>query len=380
MTLFPNFTQLISILFVLTTALCACNDESFTNISPEEYSYSKPTDLSDGLTVATPGDLQLDAQPFDDLIKNILSGDYQSIDSVLIYTNGSLILEEYFNGYNQDKLHDLRSASKSITSLLVGLAIDKKYIRSIDEPVYPFFENSYVSFKNGSRSKQEISIKHLLNMASGLECNDDDPSSAGNEDKMYRYRDWYKFILDLEVIDKPGDVFSYCTGGVNLLGGVIRHASNMKIKPFSQEYLFTPLGIDNFRWSYAANQAADTGGHLYLRPRDLLKIGVLFLSDGNWQSEQVVSSSWIDLSKEKYFSNYGYLWWKNEIEIDENGTPFSIPVILASGNGGQIIYIIPSLQSVIVFTGSNYNNFWGGYGPFLMMKDLILPTLKNNQP
>jgi len=366
------------ILFTTALFISACSEESYTNITPEQYQYQKPVDLSDGIETASLDEVNASEQPFVELVQNILRGYYKEIDSILVYQNDKLILEEYFNGYHQNKIHDLRSATKSITSLLTGIAVEQGFINSIDESVLGYFENDYSSFKNQSQRKQEMTIRDFLNMASGLDCDDDDHTSPGNEEKMYRFRDWYKFILDFEVINEPGDVFSYCTGGVNLLGGVIRQASQRSIHEFSNQYLFSKLGVDNFHWTYAPNLTEDTGGHLFLRPRDMLKIGIMFLKNGIWQDRRIVSEDWITLSKEKYFLDYGYLWWKYDIHFDESVGLNPAPHIEASGNGGQKIMIFPDYNAVIVFTGSNFGSFWGGYGPRLMLRDYILPNLPNN--
>jgi len=173
---------------------------------------------------------------------------------------------------------------------------------------------------------------------------------------MYRSRDWVKFALNLPMAYEPGERTQYCTAGVVLLGAVLKELSGEEIPELSGRLLFEPLGIGAFRWEPAAGGNTDTGGHLHLRPRDLLKVGQTYLDGGLWQGRRVVSEAWVRESAEGRHpmgdSLYGFLWWVNTFMV--NGT--SVPTYFARGNGGQHLFVFPSLGMTAAFTGSHYND------------------------
>lgn len=317
-----------------------------------------PPQLGDGLEVSTLETEDIDAKLIHDAVRSFTENTDASIHSFLIVRNGKLVLESYFNGWNRKRRHDLRSATKSITSCLVGIAIDKGFIPSTDEPVFDFF-SEYEPFANSDPRKETATIRHFLQMRTGLACDDWNTSSPGYEGKMYKHRDWIRFILDLPAVNEPGQLFSYCTGSPVTLGGVISKTSSLTIPAFSEEYLFGPLGITDYQWEFQPNGNTDTGGHIHLYPRDMAKFGLLFLNNGNWYGEQLVSEAWVaestrsteEISPDNFTTlGYGYLWWTKNWNVE--GTPHSY---FASGNGGQFIFVFPSLNAVIVFTGGKYN-------------------------
>ena len=263
-----------------------------------------------------------------------------------------LVQELYFNNFNRDKVHDLRSATKSITSALVGIAIDKEYIENVNQPAFASI-TGYSEFKNWVDGKNDIQIKHLLTMSSGLACNDSDFTSPGNEEYMYRQADWVKYILDLRLTSQPGSNWAYCTGGVVSLGAIIEDSSGMQTEDFATNFLFQPLEISNYHWEFTPTGRVDTGGHIHMIPRDMAKIGQLFLQGGLWNQKRLISQKWVDtsttphiLTNEGY--HYGYLWWRGRIDSHD--------FYFAGGNGGQYIAILPTLNMVVVSTGSNYNS------------------------
>lgn len=338
----------------LIVFLQACKSNGDSPVTP--YEYKTPELKSDGWLVAHAGDYDIDINFIEDMMDEINERVYTGIDSIVLVRDGKIIHDAYFNGYTEDDLHDMRSATKSITSALIGLAIDKQFLLSEDERVLPYF-SEYSGFDNWDSRKDEISIKHLLTMSSGLECNDQDLSSRGNEEWMYRKNDWVKFVLDLPVADGPGERFSYCTGGVVTLGAIIEKLSGVKADSFAEQYLFNPLEITDFQWEYTPIGQVDTGGHLHLKPRDMAKIGQLYLSGGLWNSSRALSSDWIDNSTQIHIQAdnslpYGYLWWGGIFNIND----VMVPTYYASGNGGQFIFVLPDIDMVVVFTGSNYNS------------------------
>jgi CubicO group peptidase (beta-lactamase class C family) len=197
---------------------------------------------------------------------------------------------------------------------------------------------------------------------------------------MYAQTDWVKFYLNLQAVTAPGTVTRYCTGNPVALGRVIAVASKKTIPVFANEFLFGPLNIRSANWANFDNGAqTDTGGHIQMRPRDMVKLGQLALNKGLWNGAQLVSTAWIDESTRQHtsFSNgstrngYGYLWWHNVEHV--NGKSYDM--FYADGNGGQYIMVVPELDIVAVFTGENYNSRKADL-PFQILDLYILGAVK----
>jgi CubicO group peptidase (beta-lactamase class C family) len=319
------------------------------------YSYAPPRALKDGLAVGSMGP-GLDWDRIEEMIRRIAGGGYPDVHSVLILQHGKLVLEEYFYQYDADTVHPLRSATKSFVSALIGIAIDQGLIESVRQPVLPYFQTDYPSIDHLTESKRAITIEDLLTHRSGLDCDDRDAKSAGNESRMALADDWVKLMLDLPMLHEPGQVAKYCSGGVILLGRIVEKASGMRIEDFARERLFGPLGVDRFEWRFAPDRSSsETFVQLSLRPRDMAKFGLLFAQGGRWNGRQILSAKWVEASTARHTvvddTDYGYLWWRPYLNV----TGGRHRGILATGNGGQKIYLWPELDLIVVLTGGNYN-------------------------
>jgi CubicO group peptidase (beta-lactamase class C family) len=336
--------------FAASLALASCAKAPF-----EPSAYAVPAATGDGWSTASADSVDLDPAPLEAAANAIGSGTFRNVDSMLVVRHGRLVHEAYFNGFDREQPHDLRSATKSITSALVGIAIDQGLLAGVDEPVLPRLGGD-AGLRNPDPRKRSITLEHLLTMTPGLACDDWNAASPGNEVKMYDERDWVRFILDLPMVADPGTRYGYCTGGVVTLGAVIGNASGQRADAYARQVLFGPLGITRAEWQLTPTGAVDTGGHIHMRPRDMAKFGQLFLQRGLWNGQRVVSEAWVERStsfRVRTLSNeeYGYLWWRRATQ--RNGAP--IPTYYAVGNGGQQIIVAPSLDLVAVFTGSNYD-------------------------
>jgi len=338
----------------------------------DSYRYSKPNDLGDGWKTNHLKSQNIDTTLIYNLF-NQLKDKENKIHSILLAKTNQIIIEEYFNGQSLDQKHDLRSATKSIKSILLGIAIDKGFIDSINDPISKYLKNP-IPNKNLDQRKEKITIKHLLTMSSGLDCNDWNKKSQGQEDKVYKTKDWIQYTLNLPMVNEPGTVSNYCSMGVVLLAEIISQASGMTIDKFAEHYLFNPLAINNVSWGHTSNKKIiPSGKRLYMASRDMAKIGQLILNKGKWNEKQIVSKKWIEEStmpKTKITEiDYGYLWWNFPFKI--NDKMFISKTAL--GNGGQYIIVIPELDMVAVFTGGAYNSQEDKL-PFAIMTDILLPT------
>ncbi len=335
------------------------------------YTYVQPKTLGDGWETTSLKAQGVDSTAIYNLFSQMHAGGNR-IHSLLLVKNNQLLIEEYFNDYPSQEPHDLRSVTKSIISLLVGIAIDKGYIESVDDMVSKYLKNP-VPVKNIDSRKENIMIKHLLMMSGGLDCNDWDAKSEGQEDKVYKKRDWLQYTLDLPMLHNPGEVSAYCTMGVVLLAELISQASGMPIDVFAETYLFRPLGITNLRWGHTSNkEVIPSAKRLYMTSRDMAKIGQLVLNNGTQDGEQIVSKQWIAASTATQTTitgmDYGYLWWQIPLQVKGK----EIRSVAATGNGGQYIMIFPELDIVAVFTGGAYNSEEDKL-PFVLMANALLP-------
>jgi CubicO group peptidase (beta-lactamase class C family) len=351
------------------------------NGRPVPYAYAIPADLGDGLQVGDAAEVGLDTASVARIVNRVADGTYRDVHSILVYRGGKLVVEEYFYEYDRDRPHQLRSASKSVVSALVGLAIDRGALPGDSERAMKWLP--YKEYANPSPLKQRITLRDLLTMRSGLACDDWDGSSPGNESRVYQSEDWVKFVIDLPMTSPPGTKSSYCSGNVKIAERIVERATGTPLLKFAQENLFTPLGIraSELRWNTTLSKSnAATFGQLYLRPRDMLKLGVLFHQGGSWNGRQVISRDWVRRSTAQWSTvgdqRYGYFWWHQWVNAPAPEGVRRVDMVVATGNGGQKIYLVPSLDLVVVLTGGNYNT--NSPSTAIMSKELLPALLAND--
>jgi len=348
---------------------------------PAPYVYAVPADLSDGLPVGRAVDAGLDAATVDRLVSRIVDGTYPDVHAILVHRAGRLVLEEYFYGYDHDRVHQLRSLSKSIVSALVGIGIDRGVLAGDGELVTKRLP--YEQYANPDPRKDRLTLRDLLTMQSGLACDDWDRESPGNESKVYQSEDWVKFVLDLPMVTEPGTQGRYCSGNVKVAGRILERAAGTPLPAFAQVHLFSPLGIraSAVTWNFTLDSSNASFSQLYLRPRDMLKIGLLFHQGGRWGDRQVISREWVEKSTARWSSigdqGYGYLWWHQYVNASMPDGPRRVDMIVATGNGGQKIYIVPSLDLIVVMTGGKYN---ASSSAMTIMARELLPALLSPLP
>ena len=316
----------------------------------------------------------------------IRTGEFKKIGSVVVARHGKLVYESYFDG-DASTLRDTRSATKSITDVLIGIAIGEKKLSGVDARVLALLPERARKLQNPDPRKDKINIEDFLTMSSPLECDDWNDASRGNEERMYVIEDWAQFILDLPVRgrmhvgehpDPPpyGRFFSYCTGGVFTLSEVLQKATGVRTDRYAQEKLFGPLGITDAQWVYSPMNIAQTGGGLRLTSRDLLKIAELYRSGGMWQGTRIVDEAWVKVSTQPHARideemEYGYLWWLKSFK--SNGKAY--PAFYMSGNGGNKIAVLPGLDLAVVITSTNYNTRGMHEQTEKLLTDYILPAV-----
>jgi CubicO group peptidase (beta-lactamase class C family) len=261
-----------------------------------------------------------------------------------------------------------------VNSLLIGIAIDQKMIRGVDEKLSTFFpEYKSVFEKNGSE-KDPICLKHLLSMTAGLAWDESSlPYTDARNDHvaMNNSEDQIRYVLERPLVAAPGTKFNYSSGISIVLGEIIHKVSGMRADKFAEQHLFKPLGISDYSWSNYPNGLIQTGGGLHMRPRDMGKIGYLLLNRGRWRGTPIVSETWLRESTKQQAPDrtYGYQWWLGQLPVGNR----RVVTYGALGRGGQFVLAMPDLQLVAVFTGWNDGNGLGEQA-FDMLKEFILPA------
>jgi CubicO group peptidase (beta-lactamase class C family) len=339
---------------------------------PTDASCGAPPQQLDDWETASPEDVGLDAAVLCRITKELAEPDRWNIHAVVVVRHGKLVFEAYAAGEDENwgeplgyiphdaaTKHDMMSISKSVVSLLFGIAIERKLIAGTDIPVLPFFSEYAVKTPKWDK----ILLRHLLTMTPGIDWNEDtawmDPYNTLRA--MFEAADPYPYILGREVIHEPDARWQYNTGATELLGAVLKKATGKPLDQFAKESLFDPLHIEDFEWSLLNGEPA-AGGGLRLRPRDAAKIGQLILNGGTWQGQRIVPEDWVKQSTKPRFHTswggmqYGYQWWLGTSPFGAGGT---VDWIAAFGIGGQRVFIVPTLDLVVVTNAGLYADSGG---------------------
>ncbi|HSU13672.1 serine hydrolase [Longimicrobium sp.] len=326
------------------------------------YTYTPPLAREDGWPVGTLEEVGISRDRISELVRSLIASAADSIGAyrlhgLLIARHGKLVLEEYFHGEDADHAHETRSASKTVESVLVGAAMQAGMDVGPDTRVY-------ATMRPGARDLDPragaLTLERLLTMSSGLDCDDGNDASPGNEETITQQEenpDWYGMILDLKMIRQPGDSAVYCSIQPHLAGGVLARATGRSIPDLMYDLVGGPLGMQGYYVPITPSGDAYMGGGWRFRPRDFMKLGQLYLNGGTWNGRRIVSEAWVRRSVTPRYpmgsrARYGYLWWVVDYPYAER----TVQAYYASGNGGQEVMAIPALDLVIAVYGGNYND------------------------
>lgn len=306
----------------------------------------------------------------------IEEGIYKKINSIVVLKEGKILIEEYFNGENRNSLHDPRSVGKSFASTIMGIAINDGLIKNETQTISDFYKLN--QFQNFSKAKEKATIKDLLTMSSGFDGNDEDDSSIGNEENMYPTEDWVKFTLDLPYQDSLKNKWHYFTAGVVLLGDILNKSVPNGLEKYTENKLFKPLEIKNYKWQYTPQNVPNTAGGIQMNALDFAKYGQLYKNNGTWNNQQILSKTWVEktLTKHKQITNrdneyYGYLFWNKTFKANNK----EYEAFYCAGNGGNYIIIFKNEPLVIVITASAYGQYYAHPQVNEMISKYILPAI-----
>lgn len=348
-----------------------------------------PTALADGWTLDTPEHVGLDITRLCGIAER-LKGSDANVHAMVIVRHGKLVFEQYYPGddypwghpdrryeFDAATKHDMRSVSKSVTSLLIGIAIDRRLIASAEEPVVKFFPE-YAALATPGWDR--VTLRNLLTMSSGIEWDEARPWNDPKNDEPYlgSEPDPLRYVLAKPIVAPADLIWNYNGGGTDLLGAVIARVSGKALEVFADEALFQPLGITDWEWQHYQNKKVSAAAGLRLRPRDAAKIGQLVLAHGAWNGKQIVSAEWIAQATTPRLQAiglffYGYQWWFGRTLVDGRDVKW----VSAMGRGGQRLFIVPEFDLVVMTTSGLYTSPRQGLAALDALYSFILPAVQD---
>ena len=329
--------------------------------NPVRYAYRPPLARDDGWSTGTLEEASIDRVGIEKFIQRIIDMPIVSvhtpeIEGVLIARHGRLVLEEYFHGENRDKLHETRSAAKSLTATIVGAAIQARAPFKLSTPVYEIMNGGGFPADLDPR-KRAMTLEHLLTMSSGYFCDDTNPDAPGNEDTMLDQTDepdYYRYTLKVPMASAPGEKAVYCSINPNLALGVMSRATGESPLDTFDRLVGAPMKINAYAWPLDPAGHPYGGGGMQLLPRDFMKLGQLMLNGGTWQGRRILSRDFVARASSPLYHlrniTYGYLWWSIEYQYKDR----TVHAFFAGGNGGQGVMVIPELDLVLATYAGNY--------------------------
>lgn len=366
------------------------------------YVYREPRDLGDGWRTARAGELGVDEVALARAVQRIIDIDPSSqrawlIHSMAIAYRGRLILDEYFYGNGPDIPHDMRSASKTFSSVVLGAAMmdgarisPQSRLYDIVAPLGPF------AFPDAR--KDRVTLAHVMTHTTGLACDDNADAAPGGEDVMQTQRaqpNWWKFTLDLPIVHEPGEHYAYCSGGISLTGAALTYATGEWLPALFDRTVAKPLQFGRYYWNVMPTGEGYLGGGAFVRTRDFLKLGQAYLDGGVWNGRRIVTETWVkdslaphvqispkttgrtgdDFANVYYDTPEGYAWHHITVKSGDK----SYPAYHGNGNGGQLLLVVPQFDLAVMFTAGNYRQGLWNRERDDITGEMIIPALNQSR-
>jgi CubicO group peptidase (beta-lactamase class C family) len=359
------------------------------------YAYRVPAATGDGWETASARDAGMDDVALARVVQRLIDVDPSAarpplVHSILVAHRGKLVLEEYFFGFDRDRVHDIRSAGKTFGSIMLGAPMNGTQLTA-DTPVYRLLAGMG-PFANPDPRKSQITLAHLMTHTTGLACDDNDSSSPGEEDRMQSQTaqpNWWKYTLDLPMAHDPGTRYAYCSANANLVGAALTTATGTWLPELFERTVAAPMQFGPHYWNLMPTGEGYLGGGAFLRPRDLLKVGQTYLDGGVWHGRRLIDAAWVKNStaphaeispattgldanqfSESYIAGHdGYGWHLNAVRAGDR----TYREYEANGNGGQLLMVFPELNLAVVFTAGNYmqGGIWGRFRDQIVAAEII---------
>jgi len=308
----------------------------------------------------------------DNIIDNSKQRDFRAL---IVIKDNKLAIEYYYNSFWRNHIHDIRSAGKSITSLLLGVAIQEGYIQDLNQDVYSIFSKD--KYPSINEDYKKVKLIHLLNMVSGLDADSDNSDTPGNARHWIAKDEWVNYLLSIPLIRKPEKKWVYADINAVLIGAIIEEKSGMSLKDFAKQKVFDPLGIKEFYWYTNTSNQTGGAGNLYISSLDFAKLGYLVSNKGKYGDKQIADSNYINRLINENSSEigdynpladgYGMLWYKSKRKFGAK----EVEYLWASGNGGNHLVIVPEENIVIAMTSGAYGNWFPHKRAYLILGKLI---------
>ncbi len=379
---------LICSLALFLSVACSSSSDSEQAV----YQYQIPLNKNDGMVTGALSEHSINQSMIEAMLGAIHNQEFTGIDSVLIMRNGVLVLDEllrtelgehdHFIGNQDLNVHSMQSVSKSFVSAVVGIAIDQGYIDSTQDLMLNYFPE-YSILQNDDVRKRNWRIDDFLTMQTGLLWDEwTHPFSSPNNSLANIYRtsnDYVKALFNLPLEDNPGESFAYSTIASVALGALVENATGVPFEEYADKHLFEPLGMKSVIWGTTPTGRIHTGGGLWLSSRDMIKFGQLYLQKGQWKGVQIISEEWVEQSTAQHLTltqyplwhGYGYQWWIDDFRDQSKQL---LGIYSANGNGGQFIFVWPEKETIVVFTGQNYDST-ALYQPQQILREYIIPAI-----
>jgi CubicO group peptidase (beta-lactamase class C family) len=357
-------SRCFALFWILVFIVLASCSYAPTDVAPPAATLTKTSAMywpTDGWRTSTPEEQGMDGSKLARML-DAVQQQHLNLHSLLIIRHGYIVSETYHEPYRQDTRHELYSCTKSFISTLIGIAIDQGKIQGVDQRVMDFFQGH--TFSNPDPRKDSLTLEDLLTMRSGLDWLEEDPVYL----EMYRSKDWVKYVLDKPMVQSPGSLFNYCSGCSHVLSAIIRQAAGVNTLEYAEQNLFQPLGISHVVWNVDSSLTPIGGWGLQIAPRDMAKLGYLYLHGGMWDGQQIVSAQWVKTAAQQHTGTdgsfgYGYQWWIYT----------SHGAYTALGRYGQMIFVVPESDLIVVMTAA----LDGHDEEFRLIEQYIFPAVQN---
>jgi CubicO group peptidase (beta-lactamase class C family) len=374
---------------VLLVALSGC-----ATPPPAPSAEARLAAIDDGWETGTLEAVGIDRRPIEAMTDMLRRYPDWNVHAVLIERGGRLVYEQYFAGpderwgrplgrivFDRRTKHDLRSVTKSVVSALVGIAHGAGKIESLDRPIADFFPELGELV---TPERRRVSVRHALMMAAGLEWNETLPYTDPRNDEvgLIRSPDPIRFVLSRPVVTEPGALWNYNGGLTHLLGAIVQRSTGQPLREYARAVLFEPLGISDLDWDGDLGGMPSAASGLRLRPRDLAKLGSLYMHGGRWHGRQIIPAQWVSESVRRHIAlpaavsafgthGYGYQWW-HACYRTAAGT---FETHFAVGNGQQRVYVLPQLDLVVTILAGRYNDPSANLMPIRLLLEQIIPAV-----